>query len=90
MKISIRYVVVQTATGAMVNVRHSLLQAVEDCENMDRCHISREIVVKVDEVLTVTSLSDIHIDGVKYVDLYNLNKAELIQLCYRTKVDIKA
>jgi hypothetical protein len=90
MKISIRYVVVQTATGAMVNVRHSLHQAIEDCENMDKCYISREIKFEVDEVLTVTSVSSIHIDGIKYIDLHNLNKAELVQLCYRTKIDIKA
>ena len=90
MKISIRYVVVQTATGQHMNVRHSLLQAIEDCENMDRCHISREIVIKVDDVLTVSSLSDIHITSAKYTDLCALDKAELVQLFYRTKVDIKA
>jgi len=69
MRISIRYVIVQTTTGAMVNVRHSLRQAIEDCENMDRCHISREITIRVDDVLTVTSIHDIYIPVITYGQL---------------------
>lgn len=69
MQISIRYVIVQTTTGAMVNVRHSLRQAIEDCENMPRCHISREITIRVDEVLTVTSIHDIYIPVITYGQL---------------------
>ena len=69
MKISIRYVIVQTTTGAVLNVRHSLRLAIEDCENMDKCHISREIKMEVDEVLTVTSIHDIYIPVITYGQL---------------------
>lgn len=82
MKISIRYVVVQTATGQHMNVRHSLHQAVEDCENMDRCHISREIKVVVDDVLTVISVHDIYIPIVSY--------AQALQSELGALIDIKA
>jgi len=60
-KITTRYMVICSVSNQELITYTELAEAIKDCSQFEAAHIRRTIHIRVDETLSVTSVTDLHL-----------------------------